>query len=465
MPRHTVEVKLPDYSSGTRDLTYLEAVNGRSSEPIVVPFHLDLLKKDFVVDIVSTEIGSSIQINGQDAGVTPLHQTFSFTRASGADPWSTFLVVIKKDGFTAGVAPGMPDTGEAQPYVKTLTYDEAAKGKINAELVPVMFVRSPIAEIVPTSHGMTIVQKNVLSQVGEIEREPKVGGATKMTDFPSEHATHETRISLTPDGQHFVFSFPYSGQQNNNKTNSYFNLWMRSGGQQTRLTDAQQMDMDACISPDGQWIYFSSDRLLPGKQNIWRMQAAGRGGLTKITDSPSSKIDTEPDVSPDGKRLAFTSYLEGADFPQIWTANSDGTLPTQIRNGKSPNWSPDGLHIAFVAADNSGHDKIWIMGEDGSNPTQVTSGDSTDNYPVWTPDGKRIIYASDQALNEAGQRNFDIWIMNSDGTQNTQLTVNGSYDTRPAVSRDGKYVYFNSNRGASRADEPALQIWRIELPQ
>ena len=106
MPHHTVEVKLQDYSTGTRDLAYTEVVNGRSSEPVVVPFHLDLLKKDFVVDIGSTEIGASIQINGQNVGLTPLRQTFSFTRSSGSDPWSTFLVVIKKDGFTAGVAPG-----------------------------------------------------------------------------------------------------------------------------------------------------------------------------------------------------------------------------------------------------------------------------------------------------------------------------------------------------------------------
>ena len=91
------------------------------------------------------------------------------------------------------------------------------------------------------------------------------------------------------------------------------------------------------------------------------------------------------------------------------------------------------------------------MNADGSKPTQLTVGDHSYEYPVWTPDGTRIVYASNQALNEEGVPNFDIWSMRGDGTERTQLTVNGSHDTRPAISPDGKYVYFISNRGARRS--------------
>jgi TolB protein len=82
---------------------------------------------------------------------------------------------------------------------------------------------------------------------------------------------------------------------------------------------------------------------------------------------------------------------------------------------------------------------------------------------VWTPDGSRIIYASNRGLNEDQEPNFDIWMMNEDGTGQTQLTINGSYDSRPAISRDGRYIYFISNRGAQRENQETLQIWRIEL--
>ena len=269
------------------------------------------------------------------------------------------------------------------------------------------------------------------------------------------------RISLVPDGSKLTFSLPATV---NGKTNAYFNLWMRSGNEQSRLTEAPQIDIEGCISPDGQWLYFSSDRLQPGKQNIWRMQTDGRGGYTPITTSPSSRVDTYPSASPDGKKIAFTTFLDGVEAPQIWIINSDGTLPTQIRSGKFPSWSPDGAHIAFVAPDNSGHDKIMVMAADGGTPTQLTSGEFTETYPTWTPDSKRIVYASDRGLSEDGDHNYDIWIMKADGTQPTQLSLNGSYDTRPEVSKDGKNVYFLSNRGARKSGEAALQIWRIDLP-
>jgi TolB protein len=229
------------------------------------------------------------------------------------------------------------------------------------------------------------------------------------------------------------------------------------------MTDGEFFDIDPMVTPDGKWIYFSSDRL--GRMNIWRMQTQGRGGLTKITDSPSVAADMEVCVSPKGDKIAYTSLLAGANVYQVWFANADGTLPTQIRAGKNPAWSPDGKRVAYVAPDPvSKKDKIWVMDADGANPTQMTRGtESDDRYPVWTPDGSRIIYASNRGLNEDQEPNFDIWMMNEDGTGQTQLTINGSYDSRPAISRDGRYIYFISNRGAQRENQETLQIWRIEL--
>jgi Tol biopolymer transport system component len=349
-----------------------------------------------------------------------------------------------------------------QPFSTTLTYDEARTGKLDVKLEPIRFVLSPVIEMKPTSEGMVVSLQNLLSQVGDIEREPKVGGATKITDFELDRAKYESRISVMTNGQRITYAVPFWLPQSPDKT--YFNLWLQRVNERTRVTDATQQDLEVNVSPAGQWIYFSSDRLMPGRYNIWRVPAVGRGGLTKITDSPSSVIDTEPAISPDGAKMAYTCFLRGTKLPQIWVANADGTLPTQIRVGKSPSWSPDGTKIAYVAPDTAGHEKIWIMEADGSAPTQLTLGEHTDQYPVWTPNGKRIVFASDQAVNEEGQRNFDIWIMKSDGTGITQLTVNGSHDTRPVITPDGKYVYFNSNRGARRPGEPALQIWRIELP-
>ena len=354
------------------------------------------------------------------------------------------------------------------PAAQTLTYADAVSKPakepwtIELQLKPMRYVRSIIKRWVLTSRGVELEEEAALSQVGEIEREPKVQSVTKITDAKPDDSFVESRISVLPDGRGVLYSFPFRLPKPSSAI--YANIWIQNGNERTRLTDAQQYDLEPCVSADGEWVYFASTRLGGGKINIWRMHTRGRGGLTKITDSPSSQYDSEPALSPDGKTLAYTSLLVGSKVPQIWTANADGSLPTQIRQGRNPQWSPDGKHILFVAPDTKGVDKIWIMDADGSNPTQLTVGDQSDRYPVWTPDGKRIIFASDAAFNEENERNYDIWTMDADGGNKTQLTVNGSYDSRPAISQDGKFIYFVSNRGAHRENEESLQIWRIELP-
>jgi Tol biopolymer transport system component len=342
-----------------------------------------------------------------------------------------------------------------------LTIDDAMSGEIVAYLEPVRFVRTRLQRWEFSGQGVSIGQEVVLAEVGEIETEPQVRAVTSVTNLPPGEFVL-TRISLAPDGEQVLYSKPFSLTDADDICS---NLWAQRGQGTTRLTDGPKVDLDATVSSDGQYIYFSANRLKPGKLNLWRMRAVGQGGLTKITDSPSSIADTEPSVSPDGQSIAFTSLLRDSVAPQIWIARADGTLPTQIRVGRSPAWSPDGNRLAYVAPDDAGFNQIWVMNSDGSHPTQLTDGSHSNEYPTWTPDGFRLVYASDEAINVEGEANFDIWIMNDDGTSRTQLTVNGSYDTRPVVTYDGRFIYFISNRGARREFDDNWQIWRIELAE
>lgn len=89
--------------------------------------------------------------------------------------------------------------------------------------------------------------------------------------------------------------------------------------------------------------------------------------------------------------------------------------------GYWPTWSPDGRKIAF-ASERDGNSEIYVMNADGSNVTRLT--DAGGNFPAWSPDGRRIAFASGGGP--------DIYVMNADGSIVTRLTDAG------ALSRHGR---------------------------
>src|SRR5215204_56912 len=106
----------------------------------------------------------------------------------------------------------------------------------------------------------------------------------------------------------------------------------------------------------------------------------------------------DPQVSPDGKRVAFT--IGDVDFnanrvvTQIYTTPISGGELKRLSNGTSsstsPRWSPDGKKIAFTTAG-----AVWVMDADGDNKEQITKISTGAAAPVWSPDGKWIAFTSD----------------------------------------------------------------------
>ena len=116
---------------------------------------------------------------------------------------------------------------------------------------------------------------------------------------------------------------------------------------------------------------------------------------------------------------------------------SDGA--TAITNNSStdrnPAWSPDGRRIAFASGP-YGDRKIYVMNADGSGVTQLTHSSGRDRDPAWSPDGRRIAFAN----NYISVTDAD----GSDVTQFTQLTHNSIGSQDPAWSPDGRRIAFTS---------------------
>jgi uncharacterized protein YjdB len=172
--------------------------------------------------------------------------------------------------------------------------------------------------------------------------------------------------------------------------------------------------------------------------------AAGHAAIVGITQW--GKADTV-DVYVQGGVL-LTSPRRG-NVPTVFAF--DRATPSRMAPVSSdttaqqvdPAPSPDGSRIAYVT-DRDGNMEIYVMNADGSSPQRITNNAATDGSPTWTPDGTRIVYASNAAGGTTGT--FHIWIMNADGSGQRQLTQGTTSDFQPAVSPDGKTIAFTTDR-------------------
>jgi Tol biopolymer transport system component len=119
----------------------------------------------------------------------------------------------------------------------------------------------------------------------------------------------------------------------------------------------------------------------------------------------------------------------------------------------SPDFSPDGRRIAFASSRSDEGSEIWLAAADGSNPERLTRGPGFDQEsPSWSPDGRRVAFESWGRDSHA-----DIWTAEVGGGAVRQLTRDPGDDNAPSWSRDGRFVYFTSDRTG------APEIWRIDV--
>ena len=115
------------------------------------------------------------------------------------------------------------------------------------------------------------------------------------------------------------------------------------------------------------------------------------GQPTWITQG--SKLAASPDLSPDGEWLVFST--QGEKQEDLFVIRKDGTGLRQLTDDPArdrvPRWSPDGKRIAFPS-DRSGKYEIWIINPDGSGLQQITYASDSVIRGIWSPDGTRLAY-------------------------------------------------------------------------
>lgn len=147
-----------------------------------------------------------------------------------------------------------------------------------------------------------------------------------------------------------------------------------------------------------------------------------------------------------GRKITYTQ--EPAGMPsQLWIVDRDGSNKTRLGTsenvGIGKDWCPLGLRILYSAKELKETSDLWVIDFHGTNQAQLTNTSYNEWNPSFSPDGKWIVYVSD----EGGSP--DIWIRDIEGNYRARLTNNtGSPDSVPKWSPDGsKIVFAGYNRG------------------
>jgi Tol biopolymer transport system component/serine/threonine protein kinase len=252
---------------------------------------------------------------------------------------------------------------------------------------------------------------------------------------------HVRAVAWSRDGASIVYDTNARGR---------WELWRVSldgDAEPERLEVPGDHSRQPAIAPAGDRLAFErASQVL----SVFKLRAKGEPEPVLV----SSAWDYNPQFSPDGRRIVFSSRRSG-DVEEVWLASADGSGARQLTHGPGtrqalPAWSPDGRQVAFESTGANARSDIWIIPADGGVPRRVTTDPGDESAPVWSRDGKRIYFLSDRG-GDGIWGGHDTWQIPAEGGSSTRVTQGGS---SPVVfeSADGKALIYQSRIQYESAD-------------
>lgn len=186
--------------------------------------------------------------------------------------------------------------------------------------------------------------------------------------------------------------------------------------------------------------------------------------MRRLTDAPG--YDAEGSYSSDGKQIVFTSTRDGD--PDIYIMDADGSNVRQITNVKGydggPFFSPDDKWIIFRSDRQKEHMlQLFAVSVDGKKTVQLTNNLNQVNWcPFFHPSGKYLIWSGADYSRGPRSAHFNLYTMEIESTDTefkggkvTQITFSDKADVLPVFSPDGKRMMWTS----TRTDDGSSQLW------
>jgi len=223
------------------------------------------------------------------------------------------------------------------------------------------------------------------------------------------------------------------------------------GTNQKQLTHFGTISAFPSVSPDGSKVAFTS----------WLRESPRIMIFSLVTNrelpfyNQRASMNCCLSLSPDGKHVIFSSTAAGGPA-QLYIANPDGSGLRRLASSRSIDTEPKinpktGTDIVFVSGRGGGNPQIYLMSE-GGETQRLTDGTGDATNPAWSPDGTKIAFAWTRGF-EPG--NFNIFIMDVVTRKLQQLTNNEGRNENPTWASDGAHIVYANKRGRDS------QIWTM----
>lgn len=203
-----------------------------------------------------------------------------------------------------------------------------------------------------------------------------------------------------------------------------------------KLTLNNSLNLSPKWSPDGEKIAFTS--YVNNNPDLFVYRAKEAKAL-KLSNQRG--LNSAPAWSPDGKKLAFTMSVDGN--AELYAVDSRGGKPRRLTShpaiDSSPSWSPNGRQIVFTS-DRSGSPQLYLMDAEGGNVRRLTFQGNYNDSPAWNPRGDQIAFVS------RSENQFHIFTIDINGENLARITQGPGSNENPSWSPDGLWLVFSSNR-------------------